>query len=289
MKKLLQTLLLTVLSLSIIGCGSDDGSNPTAPNSMAGATISFNPTIAFTSASAFTYENDDVDSAFVLGPISGTYTYTRDSDASATITLNGPGIGDVGVDTFTFQIRNFRGSATEITSFEIVADGEVLQVTVSAGVLAAGNPPRGGNSSLPDNEDVVAVTEMPADLIGTFVTTFAPAFGEPVNPISPYDEGDQVTFEITEDGELIFDGTTLDAPFFYFGNELEVIWFDGQFGYSASIAVGGGLNEINFAEGFDYFDQDTFTFIGQFREDSFDAGGSVGVVAPPSSVGSVGE
>jgi len=91
---------------------------------MAGATISFNPTIAFTSASAFTYENDDVDSAFVLGPISGTYTYTRDSDASATITLNGPGIGDVGVDTFTFQIRNFRGSATEITSFEIVADGE---------------------------------------------------------------------------------------------------------------------------------------------------------------------
>lgn len=81
-KSLFSCALLALAGLFLTACGGDDGAaaGPTAPTSLAGGTISFNPTIEFVDGTNFTYTNDDNSNGFALGPISGTYTYTRDSN-----------------------------------------------------------------------------------------------------------------------------------------------------------------------------------------------------------------
>lgn len=273
-KKLLNYLLLSLLSIGIVGCNSDGGSGgpgaQNAPGGVAGAGIAFNPTVTFTDGTNFTYENTEVGSPFVQGTINGTYTYTP-SGTTAVIVLDAPGsdIGGAGDDTLTINLSNFVGTASAITSFTVEVDGTSFSDgSVVSGTLVPVASASGGGS-VPGGDDSTPATINPA-FVGTHTLTFMPAFGEPVLPQSPYDEGETVTFEITADGRLIFDGQTLDAPFFFLGNELEVIWFDGTYSYAASGSE--VLNEINVAEGFDYRLSQTggFTFLGQFNDGTGD-------------------
>lgn len=273
----LKVLLTSLLALVIVGCGDDDpdagSSSQNAPATMAGSTISFNPTVEFTDGTNFVYTNDESGSSFPLGTINGTYTYTTTGATTASIVLTATDIGGTGVDTITIELSNFSGTASEISTFDLTVDGETFVAEVTSGTLAPGSGSASGGSSgggssseegeIPDDANATPATINPV-FVGTRDLTFKPAFGEPVDPASPYADGDVVTFEITAKGELIFEGRTLTNPFFYNGNEYEAIWFDGTFSY----AVSGldAFNELNFAKGYNYFDSSTFKFIGQFRE-----------------------
>lgn len=130
-----------------------------------------------------------------------------------------------------------------------------------AGTIAAG-PHLSGNTGGINSPDATPATIDPG-FVGVYTLTFNLAFERTADPEDPFTDGQEVDFEITSGGSLIIDGkTTLTNPVFLYGNEFEVIWYDGTFGYSAS--GDGSLNEINIARGFDYRDPNNFEFIGQF-------------------------
>ncbi|MFK7852445.1 MAG: hypothetical protein AB8D78_15830 [Akkermansiaceae bacterium] len=273
---MLKNIILTLGAISgallISSCSSsdrnDDASIPTAPASMAGATFSFNPTVELLDGSNFIYTNTETGSSFQTGIINGTYLYNRDSDSQATITLNGPNIGGQGLNTLDLVLTNFTGTPDSITSFTVSADGQTSIATVDSGTVESApntdegndgdNGDNGGSGEIPDDPDATPATIDPG-----FVGTHTLTYFENATP-SPYTDGQVVTFEITADGELKFEGKTLTGAFFYRGNEFEVIWFDGTFGYSAS--GDGSLNEINLARGYNYTSTTDFTFLGQFND-----------------------
>lgn len=262
---LLSILLLALSGLFLTGCGGDDGAaGPTAPTSLAGGSISFNPTIEFVDGTNFNYTNDDGVNGFALGPISGTYTYTRDSNTQGTIVLTGTDIGGAGNDTLTIVLSNFTATGGNIATFRVTVDGQTFDDgQVVSGTIAAG-PPASGNTGGINSPDATPATIAPG-MVGTYNLTFVPAFGRDSLPSDPFTDGQAVSFEITAGGNLIIDGTTtLSSPVFLYGNEFEAIWYDGEFGYAASEALDGGLNEINIARGFDYQDRENFEFLGQF-------------------------
>lgn len=265
MKKFLfSSTLLALAGLFLAACGGDDGAaaGPTAPTSLAGGTISFNPTIEFVDGTNFNYTNDDNSNGFALGPISGTYTYTRDSNTQGTIVLTATDIGGTGNDTLTIVISNFTAVGTNIATFRVTVDAQVFNDgQVVAGTIAAGPPPSGNTGGI-NSPDATPATIDPG-FVGTYNLTFFVPVNRTAQPSDPFTEGQEVKFEITSGGSLIIGGTTtLTNPVFLYGNEFEVIWYDGTFGYSAS--GDGSLNEINIARGFDYFDSANFEFIGQF-------------------------
>jgi len=247
-------------------CSDSSSSGPasgaqSAPTSMAGSSFAFNPTIDLIDNANFVYTNTEVGSSFPDGVINGFYTFTRDTDTQVTITLNAAGIGGSGVDTIDVILRNFQGTPSSITSFDVTVDGATYAGAVVSGAVVpkpdpAGGGNGGGSGNIPNDPNVTPATIDPG-----FVGLHTLTYFETATP-SPFTDGQQVTFEITADGRLIFEGTTLTGPFFLYGNTFEVIWYDGVYGYAAS--GDGSLNEINIGAGYDY--QGNFTFLGQFND-----------------------
>jgi hypothetical protein len=117
--------LLSAVTLFITGCG--DGSKgtatgPTAGSSFAGAVISFNPTITFTSGTTFSWSNESGDNeALVITspgtPATGTFTWVPSSDyrtGTLTFTFTGLERGPI-----TLNLSNFSGTAAGISSFTV--------------------------------------------------------------------------------------------------------------------------------------------------------------------------
>lgn len=264
-KKSLPLFAACAALLAITACSSsDDADNDgraSAPLSVSGATISFNPTITFSDGTNFLYTNTETGTTFPAGTISGTYIFNRVNDLQATITLNAADIGGTGVDTLDLVLTNFKGTPFAIFTFDIEVDGTSYEGRVTVGTMAPKPEPadeddtdEGPTGSIPNDPNAEPATIDPG-FVGTHTLKFAEAAGP-----SPFTNGQEVTFEITADGTLSFEGKTLTGAFFLYGNTLEVIWFDGTYGYAASGS--GSLNEINVGAGYDY--QGDFTFLGQF-------------------------
>ncbi|MFA6960853.1 MAG: hypothetical protein WC205_08900 [Opitutaceae bacterium] len=256
LKRLNFILLTSVLGLTAFvmsGCGGDSGSATTGPaagSSFAGASISFNPTINFTSGNNLTYLNTEVGSALPAAATAtnGTYTYTPNANYSTgTLTLTVDGI----TPSIVLEISNFVQTSGNVTGFSIRYNGLTYSATVTGSLPAYQAPSGGGGLGAGET----SATDIPASMRGTYQLTY---FGEQGNPSAPA-EGTTTTFTINA-RTLVFGGRTLSNPVFYQGNTLEWLFKDGGITYAASISASGGLNEINL-----YPPVGTSGFYGQYR------------------------
>jgi hypothetical protein len=260
LKRLSSILLSSLLGLTAFvmsGCGGDGGgatTGPAAGSSFAGSSISFNPTINFTSGNNLTYQNTEVGSPFpaAASATNGTYTYTPNANYSAgTLTLTVDGI----TPAIVLEIGNFTQTAGNVTGFAIRYNGLSYPATVT-GSIPAYQPPSNGGGGLGAGE--TSATDIPSSMRGTYQLTY---FQEQGNASAPVD-GTTTTFTINA-RTLVFSGRTLSNPVFYQGNNLEWLFKDGSVTYAASISPSGGLNEINI-----YPPVGTTGFYGQYRSAS---------------------
>lgn len=262
MKTLLKTTLLASLSLlllAVTGCDDSDGDEnnprgvqaPASAAGFAGATIEINPTIEFgANGSSFTLTNDAGETTVFpstagIAPIAGTYTYTAGGD-TGTLQLT------YGTVDITLQLSNFRGRGGNISTFTVTVQGETYEARVVNGEVTyptnAGGGGGGGNGGGGGggNVDGDPIT-IPASFAGTYnlVLDFTNA-NLPAG--YPYALNDEVSFQITTAGELIFDGNTLTNPVDVSGQGFEATWEDSATGYLYSASnVAGSFNEINVA------------------------------------------
>ncbi len=245
------------------GC-DDDGDGvggagaQNAPASVANTGFSFNPTVTFTDDTNFDWENDAAGSPFPDGPFSGTYVFNRDSDSEVSIDLTA---GQFDGGSLTITLRNFVGTASSITDFDVIIDGQTFSAEVVSGTLVP--QPSGdisGAPGIPDDSEATP-TDVPPALVGQYTLTYFEA-----NPGGPFTDGETVGVTIGQDGSLTIGDRVLTEPFNFLGNELEVIWFDGEFAFAASGM--DSLNEINVARGYDFRDEANFLFLGQLAEDA---------------------
>jgi hypothetical protein len=134
--------LISSATLFLAGCDSGGGgggtkTGPSAGASFAGAVISFNPTITFTSGTSFSWSNESGDNADLVvtsgAPVTGTYTYTPSSDfltGTLTFTFSGD------IDPITLNLSNFSGKKDGITAFTVGFKGASYNGTV----LGTGSP-----------------------------------------------------------------------------------------------------------------------------------------------------
>lgn len=249
------TVSLTLAAFMMTACGDDSGGGgakgPAAGASFAGSSISFNPTINFTTGNNLTYLNTETGSPFpsALTAANGTYTYTPNANYSAgTLTLTVDGI----TPAIALEIGNFTQTGGNVTGFAIRYNGLSYPATVT-GSIPAYQASSGGGGGLGAGE--TSATDIPASMRGTYQLTY---FGEQGNPSAPA-EGTTTTFTINA-RTLVFGGRTLSNPVFYQGNTLEWLFKDGGITYAASISASGGLNEINL-----YPPVGTSGFYGQYR------------------------
>ena len=250
---LLTSLCLGIATLFYAGCGGGDGATtgPASGASFAGSSISFNPTINFTSGNNLTYQNTEVGSPFpaAASATNGTYTYTPNANYSAgTLTLTVEGI----TPDIVLEIGNFTQTGGNVTGFTIRYNGLSYPATVT-GSIPAYQPPSGGGGGLGAGE--TSATDIPSSMRGTYQLTY---FQEQGNASAPVD-GTTTTFTINA-RTLVFGGRTLSNPVFYQGNTFEWLFKDGSITYAASISPAGGLNEINI-----YPPVGTSGFYGQYR------------------------
>lgn len=257
LKRLSSILLSSLLGLAAFvmsGCGGDSGgatTGPAAGSSFAGASISFNPTINFTSGNNLTYQNTEVGSPFpaAASATNGTYTYTPNANYSAgTLTLTVDGI----TPDIVLEIGNFTQTAGNVTGFAIRYNGLSYPATVTGAIPAYQRPSGGGGLGAGET----SATDIPSSMRGTYQLVY---FQEEANASAPAD-GTTTTFTINA-RTLVFGGRTLSNPVFYQGNQYEWLFKDGNITYAASISPGGGLNEINI-----YPPVGTSGFYGQYRE-----------------------
>ncbi|MFA6289181.1 MAG: hypothetical protein WC661_17500 [Opitutaceae bacterium] len=259
LKRLGSILLSSLLGLTTFvmsGCGGDSGgggtTGPAAGSSFAGAGISFNPTVNFTSGNNLTYLNTEAGSPFPAAATAtnGTYTYTPNANYSAgTLTLTVDGI----TPAIVLEIGNFTQTGGNVTGFAIRYNGLSYPATVT-GSIPAYQAPSGGGGGLGAGQ--TNATDIPSSMRGTYQLTY---FQEESNASAPAD-GATTTFTINA-RTLVFNGRTLSNPVFYQGNQYEWLFKDGGITYAASISPGGGLNEINI-----YPPVGTAGFYGQYRE-----------------------
>jgi len=253
MKKFLLRLLsfaaLGALMLGLTGCGGSIAINyvagPGGTGSFSGTTVTINPTLQFGAGGAVTYTNTESGSSFPASAgVTGTYTYTPSSDATTgtlAVTLPAP------VGAIEFTLRNFAVRNGNVTSFDAVYQGRAFAASVTTGTLPAkpasfgSGSPSGGNS-LAANEALAAA--IPATMQGSYQLSFFKAtFGEGMgSTLIP--DGDTKTFVVGASTLTVGD-KTLGNPVFRNNNAKEWIFKDGSIEYEVSIAVAGGLNEIN--------------------------------------------
>jgi hypothetical protein len=141
-KRLRSSILAAALGLTALllsGCGGDSNGTATGPESgtaFAGAVISFNPTITFTSGTTFSWSNDNGDVAALVitdgAPVTGTFSYVPSSDfRTGTLTFT---FDDPQIPQKQLNLSNFNGSATGITSFTI----SIESLTYNGRVLNTG-------------------------------------------------------------------------------------------------------------------------------------------------------
>lgn len=244
--------LLGGLALVLAGCGGS--SSLRAPASFGGATISFNPTISFTTDTAFTYVNDaGDDSSLDFGgtadaPLTGTYTNAAGANAGqATLTLNFTDPAVNNGQALVLELSNFGGNQNAVNSFRVNVVGVgTFNARVTAGTLVPAPRPQGGGGGGGAGKTNATV---PADWAGTYDLKFfrsdVPAPGG-----FPYAQDDTLTVTVTSgaSGTLQFGSTTLTKPYYLDGNEFEILWDDSGSGLTYALsfsAINGDLNDLN--------------------------------------------
>jgi hypothetical protein len=271
LKRLRSILLSSVLGLTAFvmsGCGGDSGgtTGPAAGSSFSGTSLSFNPTINFTTGTDLTYLNNEVGSPFPAAAVAtpGTYTYVPNASfTSGTLTLTVDGI----TPPIVLEIGSFTQSGGNVTGFSIRYNGQSYPTTVTGTLPAYQRPSGGGGGGAGESR----ASDIPSSMQGSFALKFHKSDTPAITGV-PADET-ETTFVIGA-RTLSFDGRTLTNPIFYNGNTLEWIFKDGAIWWAVSQAVGGGLNEINV--------QGPYTtsgnaFYGQYNDRTDEGGGGGGV------------
>lgn len=270
MKKYLKHLtgLLTagILALSLTGCGGGDSAatGPASGGAFAGTSITFNPTVNFTTGDNLTYFNDEVGSPFPAADpaANGTYTYVPNANfTGGTLTLTVDGI----MDPIVLDISNFTRSGANVTGFTARSGGQSYPVSVT-GTLAAYQPPAGGGGGSGESR----APDIPSAMQGTHELTFHISDTSPITGVPA--DGTITTFTIGA-RTLSFNGRTLSNPIHYNGNPFEWIFKDGSIWWAVSEAVNGGLNEIN-VQG--PYSAPSIAFYGQYNDRDGSGGGDGG-------------
>ncbi len=259
--------LAGVVALGFSGCGGGGGSRaingPAGAASFSGTSISFNPTVTFTSDSDFNYVNETGDAGSlsfggtVAEPLTGTYTYVPDaSPRTGTLTLD---FTDVTVNEgqpLVLNLSNFQGNKNAIKRFRVLITGVgTYTAQVETGTLV----PAGGTGPGDPDDDA----DVPDGWAGSYHVTYAAANGVTPPANYPFNDGDTRTAVITSgtNGTLNIDGTTLDDPQEVQGSQ-EIEWQDSTSGLLYRVSFNGGaLNDINV-----YAIANPTQLLGQFSE-----------------------
>ncbi len=265
-----------LLALALAGCGGDSGSStgPASGDAFAGTSISFNPTVNFSTGGNLTYFNDETDSPFPEADpaVDGTYTYVPNATFTAgTLTLFVSGVQD----PIVLDISNFTRTGPNVTGFTARSGGQSYPVTVTGTLVAYQRPGAGGGGSGGSGE--ASAADLPESMRGTYELTYFEATAG-----SGIADDSTQTFIIGA-RSLAFGGKTLTDPVFLNGNTLEWIFKDGNLWYAVSQNNLGGLNEINVGG------PNGTPFYGQYSDESSSSGGggynSIGIGANGAYVG----
>jgi hypothetical protein len=121
------------------GTSASTNTGPTGGAAFSGTSVSFNPTVTFTSGTSFSWSNVTGDNpALVITtvgvPATGTFTYVPSGDyRTGTLSFL---FTDPLIPARSLTLSNFVGTSSGITSFSLVLDS----VSYNASVLAAGAP-----------------------------------------------------------------------------------------------------------------------------------------------------
>lgn len=295
MRKYLYLLLVALAMFALTGCslsGDDDkNSGPVTVNPPAdaaafnGATISFNPSIGFTSngtVNEFTYVNNLNDESLFpksdSGALTGSFTYSVIDSSKRKIDF-------VFADTtknFSIELKGFLGVGRLITNFLVTKVGDssntVYPTTIVSGSLNGAETSTSTSTSTNTSTSTDATggqaATTPELLQGKVVDlTFADAptySATPKVPTSfPYKNGDIVKFSFSSSSDLMIgnDYRNLGKPRKYAGSP-EYVWYDATYkiNYCVTLKEDGTLYKINVrSESYTYSTDDTHSgYYGMF-------------------------
>jgi len=247
--------LFAVFILSL-ACGGSNGSSSTAleapvdSNAFSGVNIQFNPTIAFTSSSTFSYTNDETDTEFPSGNSSGNFSYSKISSSQGNLILT---FSDSTVLPLT--LTGFTGSLSSISSFGVsTASGNSYSASVTSGTLAPEitiSSGSGGSSSsvtIPESLSIDAPDLTYNEIVASSTLT--------------YGDGDIINFAFSSSGLLFVTPKSDPSSFIEYDSVSlvgsEYVWEDSATGisYAVSLDSSGNLHEINVSV--------NNSFVGQF-------------------------
>ncbi len=208
-------------ALFMTACNDDkkdgDGGKrgPENTEALAGASVSFNPTISFLADGELSYVNEDPESDFVFAdvsnPLSGTYQYLPSpSKLEGDLTLSVEGQA-----TETLTLTNFVSQNGNVISFDIVfADGRRFDGIVDGIIKSA--PGSGGSTTLEDipQENFLLTADGLLEGGTSFSRIMVENFGNGRtfgSPLPDYPLGEKVDFVIGDDNSLNFDGFSLQS------------------------------------------------------------------------------